>query len=47
LLRGTVTTTLNADQPAGEVLDILSLMLNARVERQGDSATFHAGRGSK
>jgi transmembrane sensor len=44
LLRRTVNTTLTAEQPVSEVVDILSLMLGLRIELQGDSATIHAGR---
>ena len=46
LRRRTVTTTFDVSQPVDEVLKKLSLMLGARVERQGDTATIHAGRGS-
>jgi len=46
LLRRTVNTTVTAGQPVDEILDILALSLGLRIERQGDSATIHAGRGS-
>jgi transmembrane sensor len=48
LVRRTVNTTFMADEPVDSVLNVLSLMLGARVERVGgsDSATIHRGRGS-
>jgi len=48
LVRRTVNTTFMADEPVDSVLNVLSLMLGARVERVGrsDSATIHQGRGS-
>lgn len=48
LVRRTVNTTFMADEPVDSVLNVLSLMLGARVERASgsDSATIHAGRGS-
>ena len=48
LVRRTVNTTFMADEPVDSVLNILSLMLGARVERAGrsDSATIHLDRGS-
>jgi transmembrane sensor len=42
----TVNTVIESGQPIDEVLRVISLMLGARVERQGDTATFLAGRGS-
>jgi transmembrane sensor len=48
LVRRTVNTTFMADEPVDSVLNVLSLMLGARVERAGgsDSATIHLDRGS-
>jgi transmembrane sensor len=48
LVRRTVNTTFMADEPVDSVLNILSLMLGARVERasRSDSATIHVDRGS-
>jgi transmembrane sensor len=42
----TVNTVVESGQPIDEVLKVISLILGARYERQGDTATFHAGRGS-
>jgi transmembrane sensor len=48
LVRRTVNTTFMSDEPVDSVLNVLSLMLGAHVERVGrsDSATIHQGRGS-
>lgn len=46
LKRRTVTTSIEAGQPIDDVLRIVSLSIGMSFERQGDSATFHAGRGS-
>src|SRR5262245_503298 len=48
LVRRTVNTTFMADEPVDSVLNVLSLMLGAHIERVGrsDSATIHQGRGS-
>ena len=47
LKRRTVTTSIEAGQPIDDVLRIVSLSIGMSFERQGDTATFHAGRGSK
>lgn len=41
LLRNTVTATFTDEQPADQVLRILSLVLGGNVERRGDTATIH------
>ena len=47
LKRRTVTTSIEAGQPIDDVLRIVSLSIGMSFDRQGDTATFHAGRGSK
>jgi transmembrane sensor len=42
----TVNTQFESAQPIDDVLKILSMTLGASFERQGDTATIHAGRGS-
>ena len=46
LLSQHVTTTFDDSEPIDQVLKSLALVLGARVERQGDSATLHSNRGS-
>lgn len=46
LQRRTVTATFVDRQPVDEVLNVLTLMLGARVDRQGSTATIHLDRGS-
>lgn len=42
----TVNSSFDVTQPIDEVLKVLSMTLGASYERQGDTATFRAGRGS-
>jgi transmembrane sensor len=46
LRQRTVTTSIAAGQPIDDVLRIISLSIGMSFERQGDTATFRAGRGS-
>jgi len=46
LLAQHVTTTFDDSDSIDQVLKSLALILGARVDRQGDSATIHASRGS-